>query len=59
MVMLKRLNTTKIAQKDSWAVAYNTNIYRDTTANILSRVVASDGLTKRRARCKKSRGANI
>ena len=34
MVMLKKLVTTKITQKGSWAVAYNMNIYRDTTANI-------------------------
>ena len=37
MVMLNRLTRLierKIARKDSWAVAYNTNIHRDTTANI-------------------------
>ena len=34
MVMLKKLNTTKIAKKDSWAVAYNTDFYREATANI-------------------------
>ena len=34
MAMLKEVNTTKIAQKDSLAVTYKTNIYRDTSASI-------------------------